>query len=86
MRMSSMMMANGIKKGKVMEINFIGYKTWKNIKEQLGMYWFYIMPSIVVHYDNSFMPKEFPLEIKFAWLFWEMNIHLKWGKSDETLD
>ena len=59
-----------------MKITFRGYKTWKHIKNNLEMYNFYILPSIIVSQDRTFNINEYPTEIKFAWLFWEVSIYL----------
>lgn len=60
-----------------MNIRFKRYKSWKGIKDELGIFEFYILPSITIYRDDSFMVDEYPTEIKFAWLFWELSIYLK---------
>jgi hypothetical protein len=60
-----------------MKIRFKGYSTWKHIKDELGMFEFYVLPSATVFYDSTYDIDEYPTEIKIAWLFWELCIYLK---------
>ena len=60
-----------------MDIRFNKYKTWKNIKDELGIFEFYVLPSITVYHDKAYMADEYPTQIKIAWLFWELCIYLK---------
>lgn len=60
-----------------MNIRFNGYNTWKHIKDELGMFEFYMLPNIAVLHDSNFNIDEYPTEIKIAWLFWELYIYLK---------
>lgn len=59
-----------------MSISFRGYKAWKSIKNELEMFNFYILPSIIVSQDKSFDKNEYPTEIKIAWLVLELSIYL----------
>ena len=59
-----------------MKIRFNGYNTWKHIKDELEIFNFYILPSIIVSQDRTFDIDEYPTEIKIAWLFWEIEIYL----------
>ena len=59
-----------------MKITISGYKKWKHINNELGMFDFYILPSVIVSRDSAFDKKEYPTEIKFAWLFLELSIYL----------
>lgn len=58
------------------KISIKGYRTWKHIKNELEMFDFYILPSIVVSQDKTFDIDEYPTEIKFIWLFWKLCIYL----------
>ena len=60
-----------------MEISFRGYGAWKNIKDGLGIFHFYVFPTIAIHYDDTFKEEEYPTEIKISWLIWELSIYLK---------
>ena len=60
-----------------MNIKFQRYKTWKSIKNELGIFEFYILPTIVVYRDEVYLADEYPTQIKVAWLFWELCIYLK---------
>lgn len=50
-----------------MDSRFCGYKVWKRIKEEIGVFNVYVLPSIIVSQND----------IKFAWLFWECCIYYK---------
>jgi hypothetical protein len=60
-----------------MNIRFKGYNTWKHIKDELGMFEFYMLPNIEILHDEVYEINEYPTEIKIAWLFWECCIYLK---------
>ena len=61
-----------------MEIRFNGYKTWKGIKEELGLYTFYILPTIELHSDDAFWDEKNRIyEFKIAWLLWELKFYFK---------
>ena len=60
-----------------MEIRFNGYKTWKHIKEELDMFDLYILPSVIVYRDWFGLQNQCTTSIKFAWLFWELNIYFE---------
>lgn len=59
-----------------MNVRFNGCRVWKRIKDELGMFEFYIFPSIIVSQDRTFDIKEYPTQIKIAWLFWSLDIYL----------
>ena len=59
-----------------MDIRFRGYKAWKYVKDELGMFEFHVLPSIAVFHDGSYDIDEYPTEIKIAWLFWQIEIYL----------
>lgn len=59
-----------------MNIRFNGYKTWKHIKDELGMFEFYMLPNISIFHDGVYELDEYPTEIKIAWLFWKIEIYL----------
>ena len=61
-----------------MKINFTGYKSWKQICENLGFGSVFILPTIMVCCDSNFEVDEYPIEIKFAWVFWKLSIYLKY--------
>ena len=60
-----------------MDIRFQRYRTWKNIKDELGTFEFYILPTISIYRDEVYLEDEYPTQIKVAWLFWELCIYLK---------
>ena len=60
-----------------MDIRFQRYRTWKNIKDELGIFEFYILPTISIYRDEVYLEDEYPTQIKAAWLFWELCIYLK---------
>ena len=61
---------------KKIKISTSGYKAWKCVKNNLDMFHFYVLPSIIIHQDRTFDIDEYPTEIKFAWLFWDISIYL----------
>lgn len=61
-----------------MKIHFRGYKSWKTVCENLGFGSVYVLPTIIVHCDTNFGADEYPIQIKFAWLFWELTIYLNY--------
>ena len=61
-----------------MDIKFNGYRTWKNVKDAIGVFDFYIFPTILIHYHDIFdVENDYPIEIRIAWLVCELSIYLK---------
>lgn len=61
-----------------MKVRFSGYKVWKHLFDELELFTFYILPTITIHQDRTYEVDEYRTEIKFAWLFWELEIYLKY--------
>ena len=61
--------------GEIMKIRFNGYRSYKNIKEELGIREIYFLPTIVYYYDEVYMPSENPHNVYIAWLFWKLDIY-----------
>ena len=60
-----------------MDIRFQRYKSWKHIKDELGIVEFYVLPTITIYRDEAYIADEYPTQIKIAWLFLELCIYLK---------
>ena len=59
-------------------ISFSGYKSWKSVKENLDMFDIYILPTIILSYDDVFdNVEDYPYEIRIAWLFWKIHIYFR---------
>lgn len=66
-----------------MQIIISGYQTWKHAKEELNIFNVYVLPTLIVYYDNILdWDNDYPVEIKFAWLFWELRIYLGKRKKE----
>ena len=59
-----------------MKFSFTGYRWWKQAKKELELSTIYILPNLEIHQDRTYELNEYPTQIKFAWLFWEVSIYL----------
>ena len=57
-----------------------GYKIWKTVKEENGMFKFYFLPTVMLSYDDAF-DDDLPYEILIAWLFWRIYVHFKFDRN-----
>lgn len=62
---------------KNMSIGFYRHSIRRNFENDLKMFTIYLLPTIVLSYDNVFEDDDYPIEIKFTWLLLEMSIYLK---------
>lgn len=56
-----------------MTVQRSGYKFWKLFKKEWGVFCLYITPCILCTKDNTFEKDRW--QIKFAWLFWNLDIY-----------
>lgn len=67
-----------VKIKKKTHIIFQGYKSWKSVKDNLDMFNFYILPTIVLNYDNVWdNGNDYPYDILIAWLFWKIQFYFR---------
>lgn len=62
---------------KNVSIGFYRHSIRKNFENDLKMFTIYLLPTIVLSYDDVFEDDDYPIEIKFTWILWEMSIYLK---------
>lgn len=62
---------------KNMSIDFYRHSIRRNFENDLKMFTIYLLPTIVLSYDDVFEDDDYPIEIKFTWLLLEMSIYLK---------
>lgn len=62
---------------KNVSIGFYRHSIRRNFENDLKMFTIYLLPTIVLSYDDVFEDDDYPIEIKFTWILWEMSIYLK---------
>ena len=62
---------------KNVSIGFYRHSIRRNFENDLKMFTIYLLPTIVLSYDDVFEDDDYPIEIKFTWILWEMCIYLK---------
>lgn len=62
---------------KNVSIGFYRHSIRRNFENDLKMFTIYLLPTIVLSYENVFEDDDYPIEIKFTWILWEMSIYLK---------
>lgn len=69
-------------KRKTFSISLAGYKSWKRIKKELGIFRVNILPAIEISYDDTFKSyDDDPFEILIAWLIFEITIFIHYKKK-----